>query len=274
MNSLPTTFDPMEWAMQFKDALLELLVDVDRVAVFANACYRFPDPAAFTANTSVKGLYSLIMMVSQDRQSHRTNVDIDVDPNVPYGTHQMIESHLRQLQRSGMPFDEYQNPVSFIYEFNNTEEHLGIIFLFRKRDMPPISTKTLETMEQLRPFFFFVLSDFASRYRYTRPEAIIFNGIISHLFRKLTVTSREREVLTLRLLGFQVSDIARKLYVTPNAIKRHIKSIHRKAGVDSFMELFMRHLTTEIDMESLFANLQTEYNKWKKEQQAGGGAKE
>ncbi len=48
-----------------------------------------------------------------------------------------------------------------------------------------------------------------------------------------TLTEREREVLALLAQGFKNKEIAERLYITPNTVKRHIKSVFEKLGVST-----------------------------------------
>ena len=50
-------------------------------------------------------------------------------------------------------------------------------------------------------------------------------------------SKREREVVALVLRGNNVPAVARKLYISENTVRDHMKSIYRKAGVHSRQEL-------------------------------------
>ena len=52
-----------------------------------------------------------------------------------------------------------------------------------------------------------------------------------------TSCKREREVVALVLRGNNVPAVARKLYISENTVRDHMKSIYRKAGVHSRQEL-------------------------------------
>jgi DNA-binding NarL/FixJ family response regulator len=47
------------------------------------------------------------------------------------------------------------------------------------------------------------------------------------------LTDREREVLALLAQGFKNKEIAERLFITPNTVKRHIKSVFDKLGVST-----------------------------------------
>lgn len=64
-------------------------------------------------------------------------------------------------------------------------------------------------------------------------------SISGDLFRHLptTLTPREYEVLALIVSGNKTSGIARKLYISENTVRDHIKSIYKKCQVHSHQEL-------------------------------------
>ncbi len=52
------------------------------------------------------------------------------------------------------------------------------------------------------------------------------------------LTKREEEVATLFARGMTYKEIAAKLAVSPNTIRRHTESIYKKLGITSKLELF------------------------------------
>lgn len=54
------------------------------------------------------------------------------------------------------------------------------------------------------------------------------------------LTPRERQVTQLLLTGMSTSDIAAELWITPDTLKGHVKSVFAKLGVSSRPELFAR----------------------------------
>ncbi|NCC65587.1 MAG: response regulator transcription factor, partial [Spirochaetia bacterium] len=49
---------------------------------------------------------------------------------------------------------------------------------------------------------------------------------------------REQEVLKLLAEGLSNQEIAKKLYISPNTVKTHIKNIYSKLGVNNRLKLF------------------------------------
>lgn len=58
------------------------------------------------------------------------------------------------------------------------------------------------------------------------------------------LSSRESEVLEIASLGLTNREIARRLDVTPHAIKFHLSSIYRKLGVANRTEAARAYLTS------------------------------
>lgn len=244
MASLPLTLNQMAWVNQFRDALLELLEDVDRMAVFVDvSCDILSHPTQLHPDASKR---TIIWQLH-----HKAQPD-DINVLVTTGTQDLLDMHKRHMQQLGFPFHEYNQPYCFTYTSHDQEQYLGLIMLFRRVDTQPISPQTLDIMEQLRPFLQFMLSDLVARSDYTVSTAI-FRTTIGSLFYSFNLTVREREIFQLRLMGFSVDDIAEKTCFSRDAIKRYIKTIHRKTGARNFWQLFMQRLEPEMDDNTLLA---------------------
>ncbi|MEW6448766.1 MAG: LuxR C-terminal-related transcriptional regulator [Bacillota bacterium] len=59
-------------------------------------------------------------------------------------------------------------------------------------------------------------------------------------YKALQLTSREEEILNLRLLGLENQEIAERLCISPNTVKVHCARIYRKLGVHSFPQLIAK----------------------------------
>jgi LuxR family maltose regulon positive regulatory protein len=60
------------------------------------------------------------------------------------------------------------------------------------------------------------------------------------------LSEAERRVLDLLLEGMSVSSVARELWLSPNTVKTHRRSIYRKLGVSTREELLARVAELEI----------------------------
>lgn len=154
------------------------------------------------------------------------------------------------FNRLGYPLGDYHPPASYDYYYTE-QAHLGTIFLLRDRKKKPISHRTLEAMKELEPFLVFALSDLVARYTYIRPIDRAFQKALRELAHETKLTKRELQVLTLHLFGRRYDEIAKKLYISIDTVKKHVKKIHRKTGSRSSTELFARYFTPLIDLENL-----------------------
>lgn len=232
MNSMPMTGDVVEWISQFRDALQQLLGGVDRVSVFLNANFNLLASEECTTDlTLIQGYVN-----TQLKDAYVTASPSDADKH--------IGLLLKYLQEWGFPFDEYQQPhVCYYY----THNYLGAILLFRYRGATPIPVRTLKTIEALRPFILFMLSDAVTRHKYVEPAPLVFNSLLGELCDELELDDRDIEILTLRLLGFQNVEIARRLMTSVSGVKKRTHRILEKAGINRFIELFTRRLMPELE---------------------------
>lgn len=238
MNSLPMTGDIVEWGTQFRDALQQLLGrDIDRISVNINTSY----------NPCFRTPYAPVLEITQC-------VDIHPDENVfvstpdPKAYEAYIEGKaatlVAQMQQAGFAVHEYEPP--YYYNFWD-HTYLGTILLFRRRGLPPISEQSLATVSALHPFIHFALCDAVARYAYAGRALLAFNGLLGQLCRDLTLKEADKEILTLRLLGFRQTEIATRMDRHPKAIGRRLRAILRKAGVRSSIELFTRRLMPDLE---------------------------
>lgn len=60
----------------------------------------------------------------------------------------------------------------------------------------------------------------------------------SEIFKKLNITLREKEIIDCIIAGMDNKDIADKLFISANTVKRHIQNIYEKCNVENKIELF------------------------------------
>lgn len=58
--------------------------------------------------------------------------------------------------------------------------------------------------------------------------------------RQLGISEREAEIITLLVEGYSNQEIAKKLYISPNTVKTHIKNIYAKLEVNNRLQLLNR----------------------------------
>lgn len=142
---------------------------------------------------------------------------------------------------------EYYPPIVYDY-FYGEGGYLGTIRLMRAREQSPISDRTLDAMESMRPFLIFALSDLVARHNCAKPISDLFHDVLRHIAWETKLTSRELQVLTLHMFGEKYADIAQRLYISIDTVKKHVKKVHRKTGARSATELFARYFSPLIDL--------------------------
>ncbi len=217
LNALPLTGDPMEWVRRFTDELTALFADVDRVAVRINLNCRLHTPPRRGAK-------------SRATQSE-IHVDAHPDPHI----------------LSWPPFDDAHYHEPMVFHFSHAGDDLGTITLLRERRKQLTSEETRSVMIGMETFLTFMLTDLVARHSSARPVGRVFQDVLHAIARKTGMTSRELEVLTLHVFGRKYDEIARRLYISIDTVKKHVKKIHRKTGARSATELFARYFAPMIE---------------------------
>lgn len=232
LNSLPTSGHLVEWIGAFRDGLARLLSDVDRVMVDVNYLCDLDHPETYRP---VK------VMTQHIRKGRPEGVSIESESNVRSHAERIIA----QAKKSGFDPAIYHAPVSFEYEFGEGA-YLGTIVLWREKGKKAISKGTIALVEELRSFLIFVLSNLVARHNFVRPVDRAFHEALSRISIELKLTEREQEVLAVHLFGYPYQAIAEMIHVGIDTVRKHVKSIHRKAGVMTYTELFAKYFTPRL----------------------------
>jgi DNA-binding CsgD family transcriptional regulator len=243
LNALPTTGDVIEWTRSFRESLQMVLGDIDRVVVHVDT----------QCDLSYGEQWRPALKPGGPGETPRRRGKAKVEASWMQGK-TPSELLMEDFNRIGYPLGDYHPPQSYDYYYTE-HTYLGTIFLLRDRTKKPISRRTLEAMKGLEPFVIFALSDLVARYAYIRPIDRAFQKALRELALETKLTKRELQVLTLHLFGRRYEEIARKLYISIDTVKKHVKKIHRKTGSRSSTELFARYFTPLIDLENLDVQL-------------------
>lgn len=236
LNALPTTGDTPQWCMGFRDALRDILGDVDRISINVNLECDLVNPGETAITTFVsqhitpdKGQDTSIQIVSR------------------YGVGEHSERILNTMREQGFPFNLYQIPSAFDY-YHRGLEYLGTIILWREIGRQPLSADTLELMAQIRPFIEFALSDLVVRHRFESPIDRVFYEAINAMADDAALTSQERRIVILQLMGHSYKEMANELAITLDTVKKHFKQIHRKTRTRGQAELFAKYFTSRLHL--------------------------
>ena len=235
LNGLPTTGELIPWLDRFREGLRELLGDVDLVMVDVNYLCDLHSPHSYDPKKVVT------QHIASDR---RQAVAIGrLDPSLRSADRLILEA-----RRGGFRSDGYHEPSIFEYRFAGVA-YLGTIILWRSIAAPPISADSLATMDLLGSFITFLLSDLVARHGLVRPIDRAFHQALDQIARELELTDREQEVLAMHLFGYPYQRIAEQIHLSIDSVRKHVKSIHRKAGVGTYTELFAKYFTPRVFAE-------------------------
>lgn len=229
LNSIPTTYDSLEWNAGFRAALVEFLGDVDRIALTLNVQCEIIHPERETVTVGISEMTN-----GEDREI------------VAYTEEELTDEteHLARLfarmQRLNFPFENYQAPKGFVYYYGGVV-HLAVMALWREKGKPPISERTLQTIEQLRPFLIFLFSDSAARNQVHKPGEGAFMRTIEQLTASSSLTLQEERVFMMQLMGCSYDEIAETLKISLNTVRSHVKAIHGKTGAQGASQVIAKY---------------------------------
>lgn len=230
LNAMPVSGDRLEWIDTFREALRALLGDVDKVSIAVDFSCDLLSP-----ETQQRHGY-----IQQNLQTAQIKIE------------GMDKSHLDRMldgfRSQGVPFHLYQKPIGYDY-FYQGKAYIGAIVLWREISRSPISERTMGLIEELRPFITFSLSDLVARDQVQRPIGQVFMKALQTMKDEAKLTGQEERVVSLQLLGHSYKDIAEKLYVTVDTIKKHFKQVYRKTKTRSQSELFAKYFTSRVIFE-------------------------
>src|SRR5687768_2746355 len=142
LNRIPPLDDPIGWATGFRDALVQLLGDVDRISV--------------TVNLESYDLEHRITYAHPFRWR--------VTPMVMNRTGTEGPAHMLAAAAAdaGFPIGDYHTPSVFTYSAGEGT-YLGAIILWRMRTRSPVSEGSLQLLNDLRPFITYRMFECVAR---------------------------------------------------------------------------------------------------------------
>lgn len=230
LGRLPDTGDLHAALLDFRDALRALLGDVDRIALNINYTCDLVQPVPLEEST-------VLRQIEPEPGAGMTVLEV-------YHMHRegKSQSLLRMMAVHGnYNFRKLHAPLCYDYYFQE-KEYLATIILTRAKSAPEISERTREAMTALEPFFHLVFSNIVARYKLAQPGENLSDGLFNHVLETYDLSDNEIAVLALQAYGFDYRHIAEKLHISVNTVAKHVKSIHRKTGCASYLELFGRYV--------------------------------
>ena len=237
MNGLPSDLTMIEGINAFRERLLTVLPDVDRVSISLNIYCNLEDPQNYRPNLTI---------------SHHPQAAQRIDEGMVVRTGDETNAQaadlLKEMRAGGFPFDSYHEPVTFDLWYSGTAE-LGTIVLWREREKSTISQETINLLETLRPFLTYVFANMITRHYYANPRDRVFYSVLTEMARSARLTPQEQRIISYRLLGYSYKRIAAELDRTEGAVKKQLASVHRKTGTQGHTELFAKYFTPRLLLE-------------------------
>jgi DNA-binding CsgD family transcriptional regulator len=239
LNTLPMTGDSVEWITAFRTGLQKMLGDVDRVALGVNINCDLQHPERYR---------QAIDIWQHSTTSHRSAQTAISDPHIEGET--QAEKMLEEFRQLGYPLDDYHLPLSFNYYYAG-QAYLATILLFRDRTKQPISASTVQGLKEMEPFLIFAFSDLVTRHYYAKPIDRVFTDILNYLAQESGLSVQDVRILSLMLLGYSYKQVADKMELSIDTIRKHMKRIYRKTRTGSLAELFAKYFTPRLGIEGL-----------------------
>lgn len=223
LNRLPALEEPIAWLGAFRDALADLLGDVDRLSISMNL-------QSFDLEHRLGWGYEEGGGVSPIVVSRAVSGDI-------------VGRLLREAAGSGFPVAEYHPPTVFAY-YAGERTYLAAIILWRELAAPAISDASLTLMHRLRPFITHRLVECIGRFVRDDRVARGAGAIAAQIGARTGLSADEREILALALGGMSIGAMSSRTGLGPTAIRRHLDEIYRLTGTFDVGEIIRRYVGT------------------------------
>lgn len=220
LTSLPTTNNSNELMLAFRNALRDLLHDVDSVTLIVNV------------NCGHNRQEALRYALFDDEHVLEEN-------SLTAGRGNMAEQSAAKAEHLESILDSRDfelvtvHPPEYNHYFLGESTYLGSIVLYRHKSVPPITEMTLNIVQSLAPFMRFVLNAIVSLHQLNKVTSSTFNKVVSGVAVNAGLTVQEKRILILIALGHDYNTIAEILMVSTDTIRKHMKHIYRKSGVRS-----------------------------------------
>jgi DNA-binding CsgD family transcriptional regulator len=236
LNRLPLSTDVQTAIETYRDALMALLGEVNRISIYVNIGCDLQEPK--------ENQPDMLILLDREVSVQATG---DVTMNTRREGSKPSDWLLDKFRKQGMPVDRFQEPITADYYYEG-RAYLGSLFLWRELGKSPISERARNTIALIEPFIIYMLSDLVTRYHYAHPVDRLFHDTLDQMAFEASLSMQERRVVALRMLGHAYKEIADQLGITEDAIKKHLSSVHRKTGTRSYTELFAKYFTPRLNV--------------------------
>ena len=144
-------------------------------------------------------------------------------------------------------FNDFLNKYNLFYscgiDIHFENKLLGTISLFREEKDPDFKLKDLIYLELIRKHSANQLYKLLEINKLNKEINLKLNKMRDSYSNDYGLTTREREVIKLVLLGKSNKEISEKLFISINTVKKHLTHIFRKTEVKNRKVLFSKFLT-------------------------------
>ena len=157
-------------------------------------------------------------------------------------------------QRIGVSFDQYSKPIGFDFFFgprvgsslndgdNDVDgQYVACLVMFFDKNIKFDLRLVRSFIERSRPFISCVFHCSVLQYLSETMQRTPLVRASTYGLYNPALTARERQILSLKLLGNTTATISSQLCIAKRTVDSHLKSIYKKAGVRSYPELVSRH---------------------------------
>jgi DNA-binding CsgD family transcriptional regulator/transposase len=246
MNGLSSDLDPHVWSKGVKRGLAALLPGDPLIVITLNTSSELDPQKPQRPGVRFVTTGGSAPTTARDRARIRASSNVTTSNPERESTKHSL---LRALTESyGIDLDHYHPPLITLF-FLAENVYLGSIILLYRRNGSNPRKKAAELLDILGPFLRFCLSDGIARQHLALPERRLAQHLIIRFAYKYGLTSRERQVFMLHVIGVPYNEIAMQLERRPNTIKNQITAIHRKTGTASQGELLRKILVLDPEPE-------------------------
>lgn len=209
LNVIGPLDEPIAWIASFRDAIVDLLGDVDRASVSLNLQSFDAEHRIAYGHGMASRITPLVM--------HRSGPDAPADRLVA------------EARDQGVPVGDYHPPTVFTYAAGE-RTYLGAIVLWQLRTSPAISERSLEMLNELRPFITYRFVECIARMvRDERVERSV-GSLAAAIGARAGLSDAQREILALVASGMSFGAIGARLGIAPATVRRHLEAIYRRTG--------------------------------------------
>ena len=121
--------------------------------------------------------------------------------------------------------------------------YAGVTLFWRELGKPPISPETVAAIDELHPFFEFLLTDLTCRMDAEDPMFKAYFEAMAQAASQGQLTPQENRVAALLLKGHSYREIGQIMRWSMSCVRKYTGNVYLKLHVRSHIQMIMRYLT-------------------------------